>query len=186
MSEQQDPSIVAHLQALVRRAGRLEAPSVGLLRPEIRSGDKFLLRDPFAGKASTNGTGAQAGEWLEKEAVGAIVIEWGFDVAPANLVKFMEFLTANEGAMLDARPRGVRYRGTYSVFSSTEKRMGQFRTVWSYRTFGDLNALSDEFEQPTPFATLVKQLRSFADESAEAGRSQQIYLLAASSRPVDL
>lgn len=183
MSEE---SIISRLRDLVHAAGRLDAPAVEFLRPEIRSGDKFLLRDPFAGKAGANGTGAQAGELLEKEAVGAIVIEWGFDVAAGNMTKFMEFLAANEGAMLDARPKGVRYRGTYSVFSSTEKGMGQFRTVWSYRTFADLNALSDEFEQPTPFATLVKQLRSFADETSTAGRSQQIYMLASSSRPVDL
>jgi hypothetical protein len=183
MTEQ---SIISRLQDLVRATGRLDAPAIGLLRPEIRSGDKFLLRDPFAGKAGINGTGAQADERLEKEAVGAIVIEWGFDVAAANMAKFLEFLGANEGAMLDARPKGVRYRGTYSVFSSTEKGTGQFRTVWSYRTFADLNALSDEFEQPTPFATLVKQLRAFADDGPGAGRSQQIYMLAASSRPVDL
>ncbi len=179
-------SIIERLQGLVRRMGRLDAPAVELLRPEIRSGDKFLLRDPFSGKASRNGTGDKALEILEKDAIGMIVMEWGFDVTSANLSQFLDFLAANEGAMLDARPKGVRYRGTYSVFSSTEKNMGQFRTVWAYRTLSDLDALSDEFEQPTPFATLVKQLRAFADSSPNAGRSQQIYLLAASSRPIDL
>lgn len=176
--------ILSHLTALVREAGRLDAPSVGLLRPEIRSGDKFLLRDPFAGKASAT-AGAKAANRINKGAVGAIIVEWGYDVPTANIAAFLSFLDANEAALLDARPGGVRYRGTYSVFSSTEKGTGSFRTIWAYRDFADLDALSDEYEDGTPFSSLVKTLRSYADNGAGAARSQQIYLLASSSKLTD-
>lgn len=186
MSEQ---SIVARLRDLVRQVGHLDRPSVGLLEPEIRSGDKFLLRDPFAGKADTTGPGNRARERTKQNrAVGAIVVEWGYDVADDKLTPFMDWLAANEISLLDPAtpPKGVRYRGTYSVFSSSEKNSGQFRTIWSYQEFGDLDSLSDEYEGGSQFASLTRQLRSFADNSPGANRSQQIYLLASSSRPTDI
>ena len=176
---------IGRLTELVRRIGHLDAPSVGLLRPEIRSGDKFLLRDPFSGKAGCGKPGSKAEKRLAKGAIGAIVVEWGFDVLAANVPAFMTFLESSEEMLLDTQPKGVRYKGTYSVFSSTEKGAGQFRTVWAYRTFGDLDTLSDEYEDGTVFAALVKQLRGFADDSPGAARSQQIYLLAASSKLTD-
>jgi len=171
---------VGRLTALIRRVGRLDPPSVDLLRPEIRTGDKFLLRDPFAGKAA--GTAGKTAEKRYPKAIGAIVVEWGYDVAAANIPAFMAFLDGSEQMLLDAEPKDVRYKGTYSVFSSTEKNSGQFRTVWAYKTFGDLDTMSDEYEDKTLFAALVKQLRGFADDSPGAGRSQQIYLLAATSK----
>lgn len=174
-------SIVARLKDLIRRVGHLDAPAVDLLRPEIRTGDKFLLRDPFSGQAEDT-AGKKADKLLAKDAVGAIVVEWGYDVPAATVGAFMAFLDNFEEKLLDARPKGVRYRGTYSVFSSTEKGAGHFRTIWSYKDFGDLDALSDEYESATEFASLVKQLKSFADNSSGAAHSQQIYLLASSSR----
>jgi hypothetical protein len=174
-------SIVAHLRDLIRRNGKLDAPAVDLLRPEIRTGDKFLLRDPFAGRAEDR-VGDKAKRAIQKEAVGAIVVEWGYDVPAATLGAFMAFLDTFEEKLLDARPKGVRYRGTYSVFSSTEKGAGHFRTIWSYRDFGDLDALSDEYENATEFSSLVKQLKGFADNSSGAAHSQQIYLLASTSK----
>jgi hypothetical protein len=176
---------IARLKELIRRVGHLDAPSVGLLRPEIRSGDKFLLRDPFKGKAGSGAAGKKAEKRLQKGAVGAIVMEWGYDVPAADVPAFMSFLAANEETLLATQPNGVRYKGTYAVFSSTEKSAGQFRTVWAYKEFGDLDTLSDEYEDMSLFATLVRQLRGFADNSPGAGRSQQIYLLAASSRVTD-
>jgi len=183
-----DQSIVARLRDLIREAGYLDPPSVGILAPEIRSGDKFLLRDPFSGKADATGAGDRARERTKaNRAVGAIVVEWGYDVANDKLDLFMDFLKNNEVAMLapNPAPKGVRYRGTYSVFSSSEKNSGQFRTIWSYQEFGDLDSMSDEYEAGTQFASLAKQLRSFADSSPGAGRSQQIYLLASSSKLTD-
>jgi hypothetical protein len=176
---------IAHLKELIRRVGRLDAPSVGLLRPEIRSGDKFLLRDPFGGKAGDGKPKEKADKRLAKGAIGAIVVEWGYDVLAAEVPAFMAFLETSEEMLLDTQPKGVRYKGTYSVFSSTEKSAGSFRTVWAYKTFGDLDTLSDEYEDKSMFATLVKQLRGFDDHSPGAARSQQIYLLAASSKVTD-
>lgn len=183
-------AIVERLRELIRETGRLDRPSVGLLEPEIRSGDKFLLRDPFGGKAAST-AGKKADERVKQNrAVGAIVVEWGYDVPAAKLQGFMDFLNTHEVALLDAQntlgvPAGVRYRGTYSVFSSSEKGAGQFRTIWSYKDFGDLDLMSDEYEAGTTFASLIRLLRSFADDSPGAARSQQIYLLASSSRLTD-
>jgi hypothetical protein len=179
-----ETSTIARLKQLVRERGRLDAPSVGILRPEIRTGDKLLLRDPFAGEAAAT-AGTKAKRRLDKEAIGAIVVEWGYDVLPANVPAFLKFLNDFEEQLLDARPKGVRYKGTYSVFSSTEKQTGQFRTLWAYKGFGDLDALSDEYETGSQFSGWVKQLRSYADNSPGAARSQQIYLLASSARSTD-
>ena len=176
---------IARLRTLIHRAGKLDAPSISLLRPEIRSGDKFLLRDPFGGKAGAGKPADKADKRLKKGAIGAIVVEWGYDVPTANVPAFMAFLDSSEEMMLDTQPNGIRYKGTYSVFSSTEKSAGQFRTVWAYKTFGDLDTLSDEYEDNSIFSALVKQLRGFADDSPGAARSQQIYLLAASSKLTD-
>jgi len=179
-----DQTILAYLKQRVSEYGPLDAPVIGTIRPEIRSGDKFLLRDPFAGSAGKT-AGVKAKDRLDRDAVGAIIVEWGYDVAPENLTAFKAFLDANEGSMLDARPKGVRYRGTYAVFSSTEKGTGHFRTIWAYRHFGDLDALSDQYEDGTPFSSQIKQLRSFADPNPLVGRSQNIYLLASSAQLTD-
>jgi hypothetical protein len=92
-------SIVAHLRDLIRRNGKLDAPAVDLLRPEIRTGDKFLLRDPFAGRAEDR-VGDKAKRAIQKEAVGAIVVEWGYDVPAATLGAFMAFLDTFEEKLL--------------------------------------------------------------------------------------
>jgi hypothetical protein len=181
-------SIVSRLRDLIREVGYLDRPSVGLLEPEIRSGDKFLLRDPFAGKADTAGAGTKARERIKpNRAVGAIVVEWGYDVPSEKINDFLDFLNDNELTLLDPAnwPPGVRYRGTYSVFSTSEKNSGQFRTIWTYKEFGDLDLLSDQYEDGTTLASLTKKLRSFADDRPGAARSQQIYLLASSSRLTD-
>jgi hypothetical protein len=180
--------IVSRLKALVREVGHLERPAVGILEPEIRSGDKFLLRDPFSGKADATGAGNRARERLRaNRAIGAIIVEWGYDVRNEDISGFLEFLHDNEVTLLDPAylPSGVRYKGTYSVFSSTEKHTGHFRTIWAYRGFGDLDALSNEYETGSTFASLVQRLRGYADNGPGAARSQQIYLLASSSRPTD-
>lgn len=181
-----DQSTIAYLRRLIHDHERLDPPAVSLLEPEVRTGDKFLLRDPFAGTAASKGPGAKAQDRVRSNrSVGALVMEWGYDVRPENLDAFLHFLDTNEIDLFESSPQNCKYRGTYSVFSSTEKGTGHFRTIWSYREFGDLTALSDEYEKSSVFSSLVKKLKSFADDSAGAARSQQIYLLASSSRPTN-
>lgn len=177
--------ILQYLKAALTRLDRLDPPALEALDPVIRSGDQFLLRDPLAGEAAGSTPGESAKLRLDKGAIGSLVVEWGYDVPQEKLVDFMTWLQVNEPALLDHNAAGgvnVRYRGTYAVFSSSEKGSGQFRTIWSYRVFSDLDELSNEFVRRTSFANLVAQLRSFFDTRPGASRSQQIYLLASSAQ----
>lgn len=180
-----DKKTVEQIVGSLRRLGRVDAPAVERLDLEIRSGDKVLLRDPLGAAAGAPDAMKNALAALGLGAVGAIVVEWGYDVRRSRIEEFQKWLIANEPALLGYNAGGdanVRYRGTFAVFSSTEKATGQFRTIWTYKRFSDLDKMSKEFEDNTPFAKLVKDLRDFFDHRSQAGSSQQIYLLANAAR----
>src|SRR3546814_2545171 len=66
---------------------------------------------------------------------------WGYEVPPEHGERFAAWLRDNETPLAAAAPKGVHYRGTYAVFSTTEKRTGNYRTVWAYDSLGALQGM---------------------------------------------
>jgi hypothetical protein len=163
------------LIGLVRNAGALEPPRVDPVDPEIRSGATFLFRDPLK-----RGVPAEDQELLKSGIekgglIGTIVIEWGYDVPNEKGKRFRRWLLDNEADIVAAQPEGVRYKGTYAVFSSTERESGQYRTIWAYDSFAALQDLGERLaDEGSRFAQLVEQLNSFRDRERGAAYSQQV------------
>jgi hypothetical protein len=168
------------LKRVRQRGVALEPPSVEPIKPEIRSGGTFLFRDPLK-------RGVPAGEQQailrardEGALIASFVIEWGYDVPAERAREFRRWLLDNESELRNNQPEDVAYKGTYAVFSSSEKNTGNYRTIWA---FNSLRAMQDFgayiVDEDTTFSRLVRELNEFRDRERGAGYSQQVYQPAA-------
>ncbi len=162
---------LAQAEALAR-GKPLDTPRVAPLVSVVRSGEQFLII----------GTGDAPPVTL-----GALVMEWGYEVAPARRALFQTFLATFETELQAGCPDGVVYRGTYAVFQQSERSLGSFRTIWSFSRLVDLQAMTDAVAAATMpadlseaamaaedwnWGQLVKVLMDFRDTDYAAGRSQ--------------
>lgn len=143
------------------------APKVSPLRSDIRSGENFLI--------ATSGN-------LPELFIGAVVVEWGFEVPRDKAASFHTWLSENETSLASECPAGVQYRGTYGVFAQSERTLGSYRTVWSFASLAALELLAREVAEGSSFGNRVQALTAFRDESIGASRSQQIYHPAANAQ----
>lgn len=150
----------------------LVPPTVAAIEPEVRSGGFFPFCDLLK-----HGEGKQEIESLLNDSVllGALVIEWGYDVPFNKHDEFRKWLIANEQKLDQVTPEGVTYRGTYAVSSTSEKGSGLYRTIWAFRTLAALQTFNDAMHAGTDFARLIHDLSSYRDRERGAANSQQIY-----------
>lgn len=142
-------------------------PAVARLRTDVRSGENFLIA----------ATGA-----LPPLFIGAVMIEWGFEVPREQSDAFHAWLAENEADLAAACPPGVQYRGTYGVFAQSIDTLGAYRTIWTFESLAAMETLAAEVGNATPFGTRLKALTAFRDERIGASRSQQILHPAASAK----
>jgi hypothetical protein len=158
------------------RAPGAEAPRATPVEVHLRSGVSFVLRDPTRRGVPTSRQdvikrGLDNG-WL----LGAFVSEWGYDVRRRLIPQFHRWLEANEASIVASQPDGVSYRGTYAVFSTSEKGSGAYRTVWTFNSFAGMQDFGYHLaDEAGSFARLVTELLRFVDRDRQAGTSQQIY-----------
>lgn len=143
------------------------SPTVSRLRTDVRSGENFLL--------ATSGN-------LPDLFVGAMIVEWGFEVPREQSDTFHKWLAENEKSLASEYPAGVQYRGTYGVFAQSDRLLGSYRTIWAFDSLGAMELLAKEVAERSSFGARLRDLTGFRDESIGASRSQQIYQPAASSQ----
>lgn len=142
-------------------------PSVSRLRTDVRSGENFLI--------ATSGT-------LPDLFIGAVIVEWGFEVPREKSGALHTWLAENETNLASECPSGVQYRGTYGVFAQSENTLGAYRTIWSFASLSAMELLAKEVASGSSFGKRLQALTGFRDESIGASRSQQIYHPAATSQ----
>ena len=180
-----DDITLNQLVHLMKSEGTLAAPSVEQIEPVVRTGLCFMFRDPMKqgvppAQQKILQDGISSG-WL----IGTFVVEWGYDVPKDRAMAFPQWLLANEKKIYAAQPEGVHYKGTYAVFSTSDKGMGEYRTVWAYDSFEAMQVFAAELSnQRSKFGGLVREMIDFRDADRAAGRSQQIYLAAAGAKRV--
>src|SRR5262245_34162078 len=106
---------------------RLTSPSIKPIEPEVRTGVNFSFCDLLK-----HGEGKADIEKLRAYSalLGALVIEWGYNVPFDRHDAFKKWLIDNELKIAEAVPKDVTYRGTYAVSVSSEKHSGLYRTIW--------------------------------------------------------
>jgi hypothetical protein len=151
---------------------KLAPPTVSAIEPEVRSGGFFPFCDLIK-----HGEGQQEIVALLDDNVllGALVIDWGYDVPFNKHVDFKTWLITNERQLSDATPPGVSYRGTYAVSATSEKGSGLYRTIWAFEALGALESFSEQMHVDSTFARLVRDLSDFRDRDRGAANSQQMY-----------
>jgi hypothetical protein len=148
---------------------RLTTPTVKPIEPEVRSGGYFPFCDLLK-----HGEGADISQLVaDSNLLGALVIEWGYDVPFNKHEDFKSWLIRNEADIVKYQPTDVHYRGTYAVSATSEKHSGLYRTIWSFKTLQALDTFSDIMHSGSDFARLVDELSAFRDRGADS--SQQIY-----------
>jgi len=184
----------------------LDVPRVDAVVPVIRSGDQMLFRNPgkswlsqdqkerLKGRldAGSNADDDDDGDDEDDTAkrprnvtrralLGQVAVEFGFDVMDENQADLAYFLDWYEDYTVAAlRAPGIRYRGTYAVYASSEKTAGKYRTVWSFRGPQAIDRMTSAAE-PTPamgitdLGAITKRLRALADTRPGSGRSQSWY-----------
>ena len=151
---------------------RLTSPSIKPIEPEVRTGVTF----PFCDLIKHGEGKADIEKLLADSALlGALVIEWGYNVPFNQHNAFKKWLIDNEAKIADAVPKDVTYRGTYAVSVSSEKHSGLYRTIWGFTTLHALETFGDEMHTGSTFAQLVVDLNAFRDRDRGAEYSEQIY-----------
>jgi len=163
-----DPTL---LSANLIAGERLTPPTVKPIEPEVRSGGFFPFCDLLK-----HGEGADLTQLLGNSTLlGALVIEWGYDVPFDKHDDFKGWLIRNEAEIVKYQPKDIYYRGTYAVSATSEKRSGLYRTIWSFTTLHALETFSDAMHTGSDFARLVDELCSYRDRERGADNSQQMY-----------
>jgi hypothetical protein len=152
--------------ALLAGASVFPAPAVEQLRSEVRSGENFLLGNPSAAA----------------NFIGNLIIEWGYEVDPARVAAFHQWLVDNEMTLHQESPDGVYYKGTYVVWVQSNMQLGAYRTIWAFNELSDMTRLAHAAANDTVFGRLLKQLTGFRDTSIGSSRSQQMYQPAAGAQ----
>lgn len=151
---------------------RLTAPSVMPIEPEVRSGGSF----PFCDLLQHGDSQEETKRLVDGSVLlGALVIEWGYDVPFDKHEEFKNWLIVNETKIVQYEPDDVSYRGTYAVSATSEKHSGLYRTIWSFKTLHALETFSDAMHTGSDFAQLVNKLCSYRDRERGADNSQEIY-----------
>jgi hypothetical protein len=198
---------VGLIKARLRELGDAARPKAALAEMVIRSGDQLFFRAPLHSRLSKaekkrllnrmdpSTFDADEGDdedvepadpWKrasKRAALAPIVAEFGYDIIRDNNgpEKFQTFLAVYESKLAELAPKGVRYRGTYIVNSSTEKTAGDYRTIWSFRSVAALNRIGRALKASggiNDFGGLMQKFKSHVDDSPGAGRSQVIYQIA--------
>jgi len=155
------------------RAPDAAPPRVDPVEAHVRSGVQFIFRDQ-----QKRGVTADLQESLSKAdwLLGGFVVEWGFDVKQGMAGQLHRWLADHEHEIVAEQPDDVQYRGTYAVFSTSEKRSGTYRTIWTFKSFAGMQNLGWKLsDKSSAFTRLVTDLVAFIDRDREAGTSQQIY-----------
>jgi hypothetical protein len=195
----------------------LDAPRVDTVVPVIRSGDQMLFRNPGKSWLSKEqrrrlkgrlDIGSSAGDVddddddsdeendlkvqrnaARRALLGQVAVEFGFDVMDEKQADFAYFLDWYEDyAVSVLRTAGIRYRGTYAVYASSEKTAGKYRTIWSFRGSQAIDRMTSAAEPPpamgiTDLGAITRRLRALADTRPGSGRSQSWYQPAWGFRP---
>lgn len=159
-------------------------PSIETIETQIRTGETV----PFHHFMS----GDKPPAFKAGSVMGALVVVWGYDLnEQATARQFSEFLADNE-ASLTAKPtgilpRGIRYRGTYSVFSTSEKGTGRYRTIWSYDGLEQMAMIGAHIaDADSSFGDFLRNLIRFQDRSPRAAHFQEIYQAAGGAVTYDI
>ena len=158
------------------RAPDAAPPAIDPVEVHVRSDASFIFRDPLKRGVSTEVQDAIAGAVKDGWMLGTFVVEWGYDVKDGMIAQFHAWLQSHEQHIVDSQPDDVSYRGTYGVFSTTEKKTGRYRTVWTFASFAGMQEFGHKLSDKTaPFTQLVIDLMGYWDRRLGAGTSQQIY-----------
>lgn len=166
------------LERLIGLVRALDAapPSVDAVEVHVRSDMSFIFRDPLKRGVSSEVQDAIGAAVKHGWMLGTFVVEWGYDVKDGMIGQFHAWLQNHEQHIVDSQPDGVSYRGTYGVFSTTEKRTGRYRTLWTFASFAGMQELGHRLaDKDAPFTQLIADLMGFMDRRPGAGTSQQIY-----------
>lgn len=163
-----DRSNLDWIKSRLTRRNLAEPAQVEEVKPEIRTGVDFPIRQRMLSDNEGN------------MAMGAIVIEWGYDVRDGADAEFRAWLRDNESKLSDAlASTGVGYRGTYIVSVSTERGSGRYRTFWGLEQMGRIELLGSPDQVSSEFARLLGQFMSYRATASRAPSSTGIYQIAA-------
>jgi hypothetical protein len=167
MKKQDNLDIV---KAMIRRRNTLEAPSIDLIAPEVRTAMTFRVSSTILKDVKDR---IAKGTHL-----GQFVVEWGYDVAIDNVAEFQAKLNDIEKKLATKAPNGVVYKGTFLVYMSSDKTGGRYRTFWAFDSLAGIEAMGADAADKG-FKLAVAALGSFVDRSNGAGITQSLYQTAA-------
>jgi hypothetical protein len=173
MERTKHKSRLTAVRNIIERQGTKQGPSVDAVDPEVRT-DLWLPVTP--GKAKDLDERIKTGD-----ALGAYVVEWGFDVPEPKWDEFHRWLDKNERKLARSAPAGVRYKGTVvAVFGPLHRPDGRYRTFWALTSTEDVQNFW--MKSGKDFRALLKDFLGFHDRTSRSGFSQ-LYQVAA-SKPV--
>jgi hypothetical protein len=165
--------ILDDIQAMIRRRNTLEPPSVDLIMPEVRTDMNFRVgKSALADVKKRIDAGGH---------IGYFVVEWGYDVAAAQVATFQKNLNDIEKRLTKKPPKGVSYKGTYLVYMSSDKTGGRYRTFWAFDSLAAVESMGGD-DADKDFKQAVAELSSFVDRSNGAGLTQALYQTAAGTQ----
>jgi hypothetical protein len=133
----------ATIRSLIRRKGAPEAPAAQHLVAEVRSNDELPVRiDPAQGA---------------NPVVGAMIVEWIYDVPHKDRGAFNKFLKENEDEIRrKCSSEQVGYLGTYFTI---EPGRPEYRTFWRYEDPDHMRKAWANLLADAAFAAIMRKLR---------------------------
>lgn len=104
------------------------------------------------------------------------MMEYGYSVPVGMEEEHQRWLEANEQAVADACPEGVRYIGTFATVLSTEKGAGYYKTYLELDSYGAQDRLAAATKDAAAdFGRLMRDVSRFFATEWDAPWSQGLY-----------
>jgi hypothetical protein len=98
----------------------------------------------------------------------------GFDVPPGKSLEFQAWVKENSAALSNHAPEGIELVGIYASMFASEKKSGQYKSVWRMDSYGAMDRFAAAAREDSEFARLLDELGSFTDVRLGAGESSEL------------
>jgi hypothetical protein len=94
----------------------------------------------------------------------AMIQEVGYSIKRGKEEAYQKWIEENDELIRKGVPDGVEYLGTYLVAFSTEKRTGEYRTLWRLQSYASFDVLEEATRDPnSEWGRVQREVTKFLD-----------------------
>ena len=106
----------------------------------------------------------------------SLILEQGFSIKRGKEEDFQKWLAENDELTRKSAPEGAEYLGTYIVWAGSDRKGGEYRTLWRLDSFAAFDRMDDAARDPeSDWGRISREATEYMDLPIGAEGSFAIY-----------